>query len=337
LGNKHELEAGNLFFRASTFGYDPAEVNLGSAYLRGFGVDQNFKLARYWFEKAGQTPRAQELLGILSLLGLGAEQDMEAAFEYFKQASGLGQQRVSQLSYSQLAVLSEMGVGDFHDEFYDRWRQQLSSLGEASTLNSIVWALSTNPIPELNRPEIALELARRLQKNTEEPAYLDSVAAALAINGEFKEASKIQKKVIAALTGTREYQEAKRRYQGYKRKRAWVEDYKQDKPSRHKETSRTVAVVTGEIIRSDEQRPETAPAFRIGAQPEWVVPVLVKEVVEGSLPYTMKEYAYFVLSGVSAFSEDCGDPIPEGINTFTLTERLSSDGWQYEFAMDCPR
>ena len=339
LSDKQDLKATNFFFRAAAFNYAPAQVNLGNAYLRGFGVDQNFKQARYWFLKARRTRRAQEFLGILSLLGLGVEQNMETAFLYFKQSSGLGGERISHLSYSQLAVLSQLGVGDLRNDFYDQWQQQLASLDDTSNLNSIVWSLSTNPIAELNRPEIALRLAIRLQEKTDEPAYLDSVAAALAINGEFRKAKKIQKKVLSALAGSRELPAAKQRYKGYKRKTAWVEDYKQFMTSRPSETRRTIAIFTGEIIRPDTNRRDTAPAFRIGLEAHLGVPILIKDVIEGSLPYTMREYAYFLVRSISGLGSGCGPQnlftLPDGINTFTLKERLSANGWQYEFSMSC--
>ena len=59
--------------------------------------------------------------------------------------------------------------------------------------NNLAWILATNPDDRLRDPELALELAKRASKSARdlEPAFLDTVAAALAENGQFENAQHI--------------------------------------------------------------------------------------------------------------------------------------------------
>ena len=56
--------------------------------------------------------------------------------------------------------------------------------------NFMAWAFATSPQPEILDPEAAIKLAQRVAKmtNQQEPVSLDTLAAALAASGHFKEA-----------------------------------------------------------------------------------------------------------------------------------------------------
>ncbi len=59
-----------------------AQLYLGEIYLRGKGVDRDFKKALEWLAKAAQAghPEAQGVLGGLYAVGLGVPQDFGVAY-----------------------------------------------------------------------------------------------------------------------------------------------------------------------------------------------------------------------------------------------------------------
>ncbi|MBV1879971.1 MAG: sel1 repeat family protein [Pseudomonadales bacterium] len=361
LSGKDDFKATKLFFRAADFGHIPAQINLGLAYLRGFGIRQNFSAARYWLNSAGDVSEAEKLLGVMAMAGLGGEQQLQTAYQYFQRSStserGRAPQAQSSIAY--MAVLAQQGLGDMPADFYPQWQQQLSELQSEADLNEVVWALSTNSVAALNRPEIALQLATRLQQLTQEPAYLDSVAAALARNGDFDQAKKLQKTVVRALKGTREYKQAVSRYKGYKRNQPWAEDYTQGLTRPPASQRRMLAVFSGEAIRYSGDQPmpmmsignaESNGASLVGASATTKLSILVQQVHEGQLPYVMREYANFSGVNVELLRQFCdrGQVRNEvankaqndagkfsGIRTYRLFETLGDTGWQYDLQLQC--
>jgi len=79
-------------------GYDienhPSNMGvLGSLYLAGTGMEQDFEKARSWFEKGAEQNDAwcNYKLGVIYSSGiLGVEKDMEKARSYYQKAAGLG-------------------------------------------------------------------------------------------------------------------------------------------------------------------------------------------------------------------------------------------------------
>lgn len=338
--NSDPVGATGLLHKAASLGHERSQFQLANNYLNGFGVARNFSQAEYWFHQADNIPQSKEFLGVMSLNGLGTTQNKTLAFNYFRQTVDLDKKPVNQQSYARMAVLSQIGEGNLDEGFYDQWEQQLDLLEDVSNLNSVIWTLSTCPVEELNRPRIVLRLAKKLLEKTDNPGYLDSVAAAYAINGQFRKARKLQKKAVSELAGTREYEEANVRLNAYKNKRTWVEDYSYNrKRLEPTESVRKIAVFTGEAVKAEKM--ESAPVFRIGNDAMWGVAILVKVIEEGSLPFFMQEYASFFVHSMSLLTRTCGRlpafTMPQGINTYTLSEIRNDHGIQYELSMSCSR
>ena len=76
----HKLDA---LHRAAKKGVAEAQLELASHYMMGQGVVQNPKTARNWYEKAADQghPRAQTMLGLLYINGMGVKAKGKARFD----------------------------------------------------------------------------------------------------------------------------------------------------------------------------------------------------------------------------------------------------------------
>ena len=79
-------EALELITPLANEGNSRAQNALGVFYVQGWGVDQDFDIARDWYEKAaaGGNPRAYFNLGRMYALGMGVEKDCDKAVEYWR-------------------------------------------------------------------------------------------------------------------------------------------------------------------------------------------------------------------------------------------------------------
>lgn len=74
---------------AETSDHGFAQYYLGMMYMKGQGVEQDYKLASEWFRKASEKsiPQAQYKLGDLYLKGRGVPKDYEFAYVWFSVGS----------------------------------------------------------------------------------------------------------------------------------------------------------------------------------------------------------------------------------------------------------
>lgn len=114
------------------------------------------------------------------------------------------------------------------------WHARAEEAGAPHARNDLVWALATCPIPEQRDPARALELVQHMidQHNTLGTSELDTVAAALAANGQFDKAIQFQQRAIDGLAdaGKSKTRDAtlkrmQARLAGYRKGRDYVQDY----------------------------------------------------------------------------------------------------------------
>lgn len=84
--------AKNWFEKAALKGQKVAMYNLGLLYINGWGVESNDQKAFEWFEKSAfiEYPEAMYNLGVLYSFGRGTERDLSAAFYWYKKAAETG-------------------------------------------------------------------------------------------------------------------------------------------------------------------------------------------------------------------------------------------------------
>lgn len=85
----HSTLAAQLFDQAAAAGNIDAQYNLGTLYMNGWGVAQNYGSASQWFQKAAGhgSATAQRKLGLLFLEGQGVKPDLIVAYKWLKLAS----------------------------------------------------------------------------------------------------------------------------------------------------------------------------------------------------------------------------------------------------------
>ncbi|NJN52631.1 MAG: hypothetical protein HC809_13625 [Gammaproteobacteria bacterium] len=116
-------------------------------------------------EADAKDPEAMILLGNLSARGVGVTQSFRKSFNWFKHAVK-------------------------------------TSPDDANVINEVAWTLTVSHFDKLRRPRYALELMDRIMNEDKDarqnPAYLDTWAAAHAANGDFERAQVVQREAIEA-------------------------------------------------------------------------------------------------------------------------------------------
>ena len=129
---------------------------------------------------------------------------MDAAIELFNRAIKRSPKSVEALM--NLAIVRQMqGETELAAEQYRLILREDPNSHEA--LNNLAWIRATDDNPGNRNGAVAVSLARRLCQATahQEPAYLDTLAAALAESGDFKEAIRITKAAIELARGRSEH------------------------------------------------------------------------------------------------------------------------------------
>jgi len=102
-------EAVKWFEKAANQGVADAQNNLGIMYAEGLGVEQDFKEAVRWYQKAADQEDllAQTNLGGMYAEGLGVEQDFKEAVKWFEKAADQG----AAMAQNNLGGMYEKGLG----------------------------------------------------------------------------------------------------------------------------------------------------------------------------------------------------------------------------------
>ncbi len=190
--------------KAASGGFVMAQHSLAVAYELGQGVKKDSAKAAEWFEKAAAQNYPPAMAALASKLekGDGVPRDTARAALLYLKASK--QDFVPAMA--RMAYLYYTGVGvpvDYRRSF--GWYQRAARAGDAWAINDLAWFLSTCPDESLHNGEqavlIAKEAFKMLTQNSEEERYevIDTVAAALARNGEYVEAVLWQRKALSVL------------------------------------------------------------------------------------------------------------------------------------------
>lgn len=196
---------------AAEHGFALSQHSLGIMYEEGTGVTKDLAKAAEWFRKAAEQGNPPSQTAYASKLERGdgvPKSTAKAALWYLKAA-----QQNYIPAMTRIANLYYTGQGVPVD--YRRagaWYERAATSNDPWSSNNMAWFLATCPDESLHNGEQAVLLARRALKlivevmQSEEQPYemIDTMAAALARNGEFKEAELWQKRSIALLAEDKE-------------------------------------------------------------------------------------------------------------------------------------
>lgn len=216
---KKDLAKAAEWYRSSAeLGFALSQHSLAVMYEDGKGVKKDPEKAAEWFKKAADQGNPPSQTAYASKLERGdgvAKSTAKAALWYLKAA-----QQNFVPAMTRLANLYYTGQGVPVD--YRRagaWYHRAARSEDPWASNNLAWFLATCPEEDLHNGETAVLLARRALKliaevvQSDEQPYemIDTMAAALARNGEFKEAELWQKRSISMLQEDKELPEEERK------------------------------------------------------------------------------------------------------------------------------
>lgn len=203
---KNLAKAHEWFRSAAEQGFALSQHSLAILYEEGMGVSQDKAKAAEWFRKAAEQGNPQSQTAYASKLEQGegvGKSSAKAALWYLKAA-----QQNFVPAMTRIANLYYTGQGVPVD--YRRagaWYQLAATSEDPWSSNNLAWFLATCPDETMHDGDEAVIFAKRALKlvmdvmQLEEQPYemVDTMAAALARNGEFKEAELWQKRSLALL------------------------------------------------------------------------------------------------------------------------------------------
>lgn len=232
------------YLKAADLGFAMAQFSVGIAYDLGQGVAIDKAKAGEWFRKSAAQGHLPAMAAFASKMetGEGVEKNTAKAALYYLKASQKGYLP----AMTRIAGMYYTGTGVPVD--YERagaWYQRAARSEDPWSSNNFAWFLATCPDESLHHSETAITFAKRALKIMgeagEEQRYemLDTMAAALARNGEYLEAVLWQKRAIELLDEDTEIDDEERtlldeefdeRLKLYKNQKAFSEAAKKGEP-----------------------------------------------------------------------------------------------------------
>lgn len=190
---------------AAEKGLAEAQLSLALLYDQGKGVEQDASIAAEWAMKSasqGHAP-AQALYGLKLVRGDGTPKNASKAAVWFlksaKQGNGFAQRQLAYLYYTGNGVQLDYAR-------CEAWyRRAVQNENDVWAKNDLAWFLSTCPNDDFHKGEEAVSIAKaaikQVQAETGEQRHemIDTMAAALARNGQFGEAVLWQRRSLALL------------------------------------------------------------------------------------------------------------------------------------------
>lgn len=196
------LKAREYYRRAADLGHANAQYHLGLSLINGIPGDEGEEEDRRqadgvaWVKQAAlrQHGVAQYLLGLMYRGGEVVPKAEKEAFRWFRAA-------VSNDFWPaeyQLGWMYGQGKGVAKsDEEAARWYQKGADRDEPGALNDLAWLFATSKNAKLHDGKKAVLLAERAcSLQGDYHAFVDTLAAALARDGQFDKAVEIQKRAI---------------------------------------------------------------------------------------------------------------------------------------------
>lgn len=194
--------ADQLTERAAELGYLPAIYSLAASWLDPSSARHDPEKGLFILTRAAATDAlAAVQLGHEYLRGTHAGPDPQAAYEWISRGAGMGD---AQARLWQAEFLSR-GIGvERNDALASETRAAALDAATPTEVNDFCWALAVSDDSGLRNGARAVALMEDLLSNPENRtvAYLDTLAAAYAENGDFDKAVETQLAAIALANET---------------------------------------------------------------------------------------------------------------------------------------
>lgn len=122
------IRAFNLFFRAAMAGHAEAELEVGTCFAFGIGIECDSEEGFRWFTRAAskRNLNAQFMLGLSHSLGKGVPQDYRNGYAWFRLASDGG---LKEATKKAAALASAMSPSDLEtaERLYDAIKKRYSA------------------------------------------------------------------------------------------------------------------------------------------------------------------------------------------------------------------
>jgi len=191
--------------KAADRGLAEAQMSLALLYDQGKGVERDPSIAAEWTMKAASQghPPAQALYGLKLVRGNGTPKNAAKGALWFlksaKQDNGFAQRQLAYLYYT------GNGVPLDYARCEAWYRRAVQNENDVWAKNDLAWFLSTCPEDKFHQGEEAVSIAKaaikQVQAETGEQRHemIDTMAAALARNGQFGEAVLWQRRSLSLL------------------------------------------------------------------------------------------------------------------------------------------
>ncbi|MYE83349.1 MAG: hypothetical protein F4X36_16225 [Gammaproteobacteria bacterium] len=221
-GTPDPSEAARRFERAAAAGSGHAQAALAHLYVLGAGLprDPHRALALYTQAAARQVAAAYTGLGHLYETGAGTARDEVLAERWYRQGAE-ADDAVAQYRLGRM-LLTEPAEDRLDEAVH--WLQRAAGAGHAAAQNAAAWILATSRRDAVRNGPLALHLAERAVEQAEDADTLDTLAAALAEEGDFARAIASQRLALERIdVDDRRRGELLARLASYEAGRAWRE------------------------------------------------------------------------------------------------------------------
>jgi TPR repeat protein len=209
--HKDDAEAIKWLRKAADQDNPVAERYLAEMYFKGRGVTADNAEAAKWLRMAAEQGDAQSQhnLAVLYTEGLGVPRNVKEAANWMRKSAeqGLAAGEVG------MGAIYENGAGVPPDPVEAvKWYRLAVQQNDANAMNNLAFLLATSKNPHVRDPQEAVSLATKAVATTNNPDFLDTLAAAYFSNGQTDKAIEAEQKALTMNPGNDSYKESLQKY-----------------------------------------------------------------------------------------------------------------------------
>jgi len=230
-----DAEAARWFRKAAEQGDAAGEYSLGEMYLTGRGVSTDTAEAAKWMRQAAKhgDSRGQFNLAVMYEQGQGVAKNQDEAATWMRKAADQG------------LAAGEFGLGSMyaHGRGVPQsateaaiWYRKAADQGDAPSMNNLASLLAMSTDPKIRNPKEAVSLAQKaVEMESDNPTYLDTLAAAYFEAGQREKAAETERRALTLKPDDPSYKKAQEKYDAASRQTGTLnlKDGAQSTPTTH--------------------------------------------------------------------------------------------------------